>query len=179
MIRSLNEIGGMVMKAARGAGVPLGHCEDMALAAEYLAATDPVRLDCIEQALAGRHAPVAVVWTDTTLRIDAARAAMAGPVAVDALRAGYDVVVLKDVDAPRLVLALFAGQRVCINHSFAGTDLIISRNDGPPPAIPMAAAVTVSGHLWAYLGDLAALTFVPATDASRLAGAGAGLTDND
>jgi len=179
MMRSLNEIGGMVMKAARGAGVPLDHCEDMALAAEYLAATDPVRLDCIEQALAGPHVPVAAVWTDTTLRIDAARAAMAGPVAVDALRMGYDAVVLKDVDAPRLVLALFAGQGVCVSHSFGGADLIISRNDGRPPAIPMAAAVTVSGHFWAYLDGLAALTYVPATDASRLAGAGAGLTDND
>lgn len=179
MMRSLNEIGGMVMKAARGAGIPLGHCDDMALAAEYLAATDPVRLDCIEVALAGPHSPVIAVWTDTTLQIDAARAAMAGPVAVDALRAGYDAVVLKDVDAPRLVLALFAGQGVCVSHSFTGADLTVRCDDGPPAVPPMAAAVTVSGHLWTYLGGLAARTYVPATDASRLAGAGAGLTDND
>ncbi|MCO4848769.1 MAG: DUF3726 domain-containing protein [Yoonia sp.] len=175
----MNEISGMVMKAARGAGIPLGHCEDMALAAGYLAATDPVRLDCIEAALTGPHTPVAAVWTDHTLQIAAARAAMAGPVAVDALRSGYDNVVLKDLDAPRLVLALFAGQGICVSHHFAGADLTISRDDGPTPPAPMAAAVTVSGHLWTYLGDLAARTYVRATDASRLAGAGAGLTDND
>ncbi|MFT5065698.1 MAG: hypothetical protein ACJAXK_002221 [Yoonia sp.] len=179
MMRSLNEISGMVMKAARGAGIPLGHCEDLALAAGFLAATDPVRLDCLQVALAAPHFPVSAEWVDKTLWIADARAAMAGPAAIDALRVGCDAVVLMGLDAPRLVLALFAGQGVCINHHFDGPNLIVTRDDGPLPAVPMAAAVTVSGHLWAYLNDFAARTYVPATDASRLAGAGAGLTDND
>jgi len=37
----------------------------------------------------------------------------------------------------------------------------------------------VDAATWTALGDLAQRTFAPATEASRLAGAGAGLTDND
>lgn len=179
MMRSLNEISGMVVKAARGAGIPFGHCEDMGLAAEYLAATDPARLACLEPALAGPHIPVIAEWMNAILQINSARAVMAGPVAVDVLQAGYETVVFRDLDAPRLVLALFARRGLCVSHHFDGTDLIVSKNNGTPPTAPRAASVTVSGHLWTYLSDLASRTYVPATDASRLAGAGAGLTDND
>lgn len=42
-----------------------------------------------------------------------------------------------------------------------------------------AAAVEVPGHLWARASELALTTHVPTTEASRLRGAGAGLTDND
>lgn len=179
MMRSLNEISGMALKAARGAGVPLGHCEDIAVAVAYLAATDPVRLTCLLDALQGPHAPARADWADNALQIDAACAAMAGPVAVDALRAGCEKVVLCDLDAPRLVLALFAAQRLCVDHVFNGDDLILRMGAGPLVAIPAAQAVTVPSTLWTALSDLAAQTYVPATAASRLAGAGAGLTDND
>lgn len=37
----------------------------------------------------------------------------------------------------------------------------------------------VDAKTWTVLGELAQRTFAPATEASRLAGAGAGLTDND
>jgi len=37
----------------------------------------------------------------------------------------------------------------------------------------------VSDQLWIQLSDLASKTYVPATEASRLSGAGAGLNDND
>jgi hypothetical protein len=179
MKRSINEISGMVLKAARGAGIPLGHCEDMALAAGYLAATDPVRLSCVQTALRGDHTVASYTQHDGRVAITAARVAMAGPIAIDALQTECTRVVLHDIDAPRMMLALCAARGVCVTHRYDGADLILTCSDGLPPAMPVPQAVTVSALLWLYLTDLAAHLYVPASDASRLAGAGAGLNDND
>ncbi|WP_438959161.1 hypothetical protein [Nereida sp.] len=46
-------------------------------------------------------------------------------------------------------------------------------------ARPAIGRIVMSYGLNAHLNTLAAKTYVPASDASRLAGAGAGLTDND
>lgn len=174
MKRSLNEISGMVVKAARGAGVPLGHCEDLGAAAVYLAATDPVRLDCVIGALNGPHLPVDM----DGLVFRNARAAMAGPIAVDAVLAGTVEVTLEDIDAPRLVLAMCASRGANVDHRNEGNALILKQKYGEL-IMPVATSVTVSDLLWDQLNTLAAKTYVPATEASRLAGAGAGLTDND
>jgi len=44
---------------------------------------------------------------------------------------------------------------------------------------PYLGAVAVADDLWQRASSHAAKTYVPATEASRLKGAGAGLTDND
>ena len=44
---------------------------------------------------------------------------------------------------------------------------------------PRPGAVGIAGEIWEALGRFAHRTYVPATEASRLKGAGAGLTDND
>ena len=44
---------------------------------------------------------------------------------------------------------------------------------------PRRGAVTVDVDRWETICELAARIYVPATDESRLSGAGAGLTDND
>lgn len=44
---------------------------------------------------------------------------------------------------------------------------------------PRPGAVDIAGEIWEALGRFAHRTYVPATEASRLKGAGAGLTDND
>lgn len=174
MKRSLNEISAMVVKAARGAGLPLGHCDDIGAAAAHLAATDPLRLDCVIVALRGPHAPVDMVGG----RFRNARAAMAGPIAVDMILSGAAEVTLEDIDAPRLVLAICAARGVAVAQRSEGKALILNlKNDTVTP--PAARSVTVSDLLWGQLSTLAAKTYVPATEASRLAGAGAGLTDND
>lgn len=174
MKRSLNEISGMVAKAARGAGVPLGHCDDIGAAAAHLAATDPLRLDCVIGALSGPHVPVDMDGA----RFRNARAAMAGPIAIDAILAGAEEVTLENIDAPRLVLAMCAARGVAVAQRSEGTDLILNaKNEAVTP--PAASSVTVSDLSWDQLSTLAAKTYVPATEASRLAGAGAGLTDND
>ncbi|MBR9650375.1 DUF3726 domain-containing protein [Thalassovita aquimarina] len=48
-----------------------------------------------------------------------------------------------------------------------------------PAAMTFTADRDVDADTWSRLGDFAQRTFAPATEASRLAGAGAGLTDND
>ncbi|HEV7254918.1 MAG TPA: DUF3726 domain-containing protein [Mesorhizobium sp.] len=53
-----------------------------------------------------------------------------------------------------------------------------SRPPGGSPPRP-AEPVAIPEGLWRRFGRLAALTYVPASDRSRLAGAGAGLVDND
>ena len=62
-----------------------------------------------------------------------------------------------------------------------GTDHVRCRRaDGAVAASPAdPGARTVDAETWARLNAFALRTFAPATEASRLAGAGAGLTDND
>ena len=168
----------MVLKAARGAGVPLGHCEDLATATGYLAATDPVALTCLTDVLAGPFRSPMVVIAENQMLITQAQAVMAAPLAVDALRAGITQIVFEGLEAPQIVFALCAVSQIGVSHRFDSQTLIIT----PVAAVPIcppAAPVTIAQSLWDKLAALAAQTYVPATDASRNAGAGAGLTDND
>ncbi len=178
MKRSMNEINGLVLKAARGAGVPLGHCEDIASAAAYLAATDPTALECLPDVLCAAQAGPVAEATGTQLRIKQGAMSLIAPVCVDALKSGYDTVIIENCEAHAIIFALCAVQDIGVDHAFEGMQLTLTRSD-TPVAAPAVQAVTVSQALWDALGDLAAKTYVPATEASRLAGAGAGLTDND
>lgn len=49
----------------------------------------------------------------------------------------------------------------------------------PPPAAPEAGGRAVPARAWRSLDHFAARTYAPATEASRLAGAGAGVRDSD
>jgi hypothetical protein len=55
----------------------------------------------------------------------------------------------------------------------------VIRKQGYVSAKPMVGPVEIPTDVWSTLTQLAAMTHVPATDASRKSGAGAGLTDND
>lgn len=179
MMRSLNEISGMVLKAARGAGVPLGHCEDLAAAAGYIAATDPEALGIFGAVFGASHGiPTCTSQGDTTT-ISSGSVAIAGPLAVDAIGAGARDVRLCNVSAPTLVFALFAVRGFAVSHRFEGADLIVTTTSDAAPPAPVVGPAVVSDQLWQTLADFAAKTYVPASEASRMAGAGAGLTDND
>ena len=178
MKRSLNEISGMVLKAARGAGVPLGYCEDLAAAAGYMAATDAASLMCLREVLIDAPITPVIQKTGTSIRIEKGAICETAPLCADALRTDVTEVTVVNCAAPQLVFALCAVAGVGVVHQFNGTDLILTPASDAP-AMPRAGSVTVSDQLWVFLSDLAAKTYVPATEASRLAGAGAGLTDND
>ena len=61
------------------------------------------------------------------------------------------------------------------------TDLSISiaQDTGALPPPLATGPITIAEDIWAELDVLAAHSYVPATEASRLSGAGAGLSDND
>jgi len=146
-MRSANEISAMVLKAARGAGLPLGPAEELARAAPVLASTGDLtcvtgvlELACdapsFEQGVVkGGHPVQAVVaWQDLTA-------------------AGVKAKLECDVEGALL-------SALCERVSVVGP-------------------FEVDETLWVNLSQFAAKMLVPESEASRLAGAGAGLSDND
>lgn len=180
--RSVAEMQALLLKAGIGSGLPLGHAQDMAGLAPLLM-SDPQLVAMAAAALEGPHLRSRTEGTADHLVIEQARIAMAGPVAVDALVCGASRVVLHDLDWPMLLWPVLAhAQRVYgkvfkIDQPGRGT-LLITPGDGdtlepfgPPQPVPVVPLQKLEA--------LAAKTYVPATEASRISGAGAGLQDND
>jgi hypothetical protein len=176
MKRSVNEIQGMVLKAARGAGVPLGHGEDLAAVAAGLALAEGGLAELVA-VLAGPHEVVPPVVGGEKLIFANARAILAGPLALDAVQAGTDQAELRGLDAPLILKALADGRGNC-GVEFQGDKVVVMRIE-PQPLRQIEGPIEVNPDIWAVLERYSRKTFVPASEASRLAGAGAGLTDND
>jgi hypothetical protein len=168
---ALNEVGGMVQKAARGACIPLGQAEDLGRVAVYLAATGS-GVTAITNALQERYAPLALDWD--TVTVLSGQAALVAPAIRDAFMMGYDSAELADITHAPLVGAFLGQSGIALRWE----GLRLTRSD---TTVLSAACkpVTIPPEDWAIWSNLAANTYVPETDASRLAGAGAGLNDND
>lgn len=170
---SLNEVAGLVQKAARGAGVPLGQAEDLARTAFYLAGIGS-DLHPITLALQEPMPPVDIRWDNRTMTVISGPVVLVGPIVRDAFAMGYETATLADMAHAPLVAAYLAADGVA--QAWAG--LTISRSE--TEILPVKYKhVSVPDSDWAIWNALAARTYVPESDASRLAGAGAGLTDND
>lgn len=146
-MRSANEISGLVLKAARGAGMSLGCAEELARAAPVLAGkgrlariVDLLLLpfeppEYLDGSVFGGHPVLAVIaWRDLKA-------------------AGIEVKLECDIQ-PDVFEAFGVQEPVC----------------GP---------FEVAADVWEQLTVFAAKMLVPESEASRLSGAGAGLTDND
>ncbi len=167
--RSSNEIAVMVQKAARGAGVPLGYCEDLAACVKWFGADIEPMVRALENAQAGQG-------------IHKVQAAKLCVLALEDTLVDESEMVLNDVDEPHVARALGA-QIATLNNcelcaAISGHNITMSLRAGGHQAAPVAR-VDVDDALWTRLNTMAQRTYVPATEASRLAGAGAGLTDND
>ncbi len=151
----------LVLKAARGGGMPLGHAEDLCKAAAFLDLEAMTTCPCSGQFVAALDLPLAL---DRLL-------AGLGPQTVQVeptLVAAYCAVVMAeqgrsidwrmDADQGRVVLSL--------------------SNDAGAAPRPLGRRL-IPDTLRDHLEQLAAQILVPETAASRAAGAGAGLTDND
>ena len=163
MIVSLNEIQSTCYRAALGIGLSHGLAEDASSVAACLVAAGPGGLAIMLRALlfADSHRVAAPVFTKSNgtyvARHAVLPALMAGPVVADLKRAEPNVAVdLSLADEPAVIAAFLA----------------------PPQDLP-AAAIAVPEDLWQALTALAARTYVPRSETSRLMGAGAGLRDND
>lgn len=170
---SLNEVGSMAVKAARGAGIPLGQAEDLGRVAIYLAGTSG-KIDAITRALQEEQIPAAVDWGQDILTLRSGSAALIAPIVRDGFAMGYDHAQIADPDHATLVGAFLAESGVALQWD----GLELSRSDTSVLAAS-CHPVTVPPDDWAIWARLAAKTYVPETAESRLAGAGAGLTDND
>lgn len=146
-MRSANEISGMVLKAARGAGMPLGYAEDIARAAPNLAQSG-----ALGQIAVLLELPCALPTFEAGI-VRGGHPVLAITAWLDLVGAGLDVQLQTPIDAA-LLEALQSKER---------------------PVGPFA----VEEHIWASFERYAARTYVLESEASRLAGAGAGLSDND
>jgi hypothetical protein len=208
MRRTFNEIAGTLKKAAVGSGFPPGLAEDAGRAAAWLArnGADGVGavLAGIERGFSGVSADRS---QDAGVDFDDAHVAVVGPCALDLVLAGIagGGVRLKNADAPVMMIGL-AGC-VADDHETAfrlefsnGATADVGQGgfslSGEFPVPGCDVTVTPAAHaaggraevargadvdpaIWKRADALAVKTYVPATEASRLQGAGAGLTDND
>ena len=164
MIVSLNEVEMVCYRAALGVKLSHGLAEDAARIAARLATTVPdglaIMLRAMHSADANRlAAPVFArdghIWR---ARYPFLPSLQAGPIAADLERAE-------------------PGVRVEIGPTDEPAIIDICRTEGP--AGPASVPIEVGDGFWREIQRLAARTYVPASQASRLTGAGAGSSDND
>lgn len=183
-MHSVNEVTALLRKAAIGAGVPQGHAEELAALAAVSRAHDEAFWTDVLIALKRPLSRVAPVLDGHVLHYVKARAICDGIDAIDAAICGQEVHVT-EIDAP----LVFERQIRRAERQFQ-TALLSAHRDGGfiLRATPLSQALApddllmrleLPGSVQEALLDLAARTYVPATDLSRAAGAGAGLDDND
>ena len=170
MMRSRSEVQALVLRAARGAGLP----EDAARAAAAALARDPACAGGIAAALAA-PAPAAFTIVGDRLHLVVTPVIWAGPMIRDALDAGAVRIVAAGVDCPALLAAMMPDATLTWNGAEA---IVESVADATPPPVPRGP-VDIDAVAWAALEALAARTLVPETDLSRIAGAGSGVRDTD
>lgn len=186
ILLSYNEVSSTARKAASGAGLPHGVAEEIGQAAVWLSARGVDAVGIVVRALSG----------------DGRQAIVAGLAAIDALCCGEgsEETALESADCSLLLLAL-AG----VASDNVGLSLVVKPEGGS--LLPLDAAcrepatnrlclvrrgqgdtaeatlssrpAATSQAAYAAALQLAAKTYVPASDLSRAMGAGAGTTDND
>lgn len=206
---SLNEVEAIAKRAAKGAGYSWGLAEEAAKATRWLCSAGIDGIALLVQTLnAGfaaelrRHS--ADVIEDAWCSEGALCPLMTGSMVSDhAANLKHAPLTLINVAVP-LFLLPFAAQsamqldaaialdidghtlrtdgKTC-EHPGAGPDhakeVVICISKTPPKAIPEHTRATPSAQTWAELNSFAHRTYAPATEASRLLGAGSGLSDND
>ncbi|WP_170763626.1 DUF3726 domain-containing protein [Ruegeria lacuscaerulensis] len=206
---SLNEVEATAKRAARGAGYSWGHAEEAAKATRWLCAQGLDGTGALERLLNQNltaspesHAPNTneCIWAGQK----ALCPLMAGAALSDcALQLNEAAISLKDVAVPTLLLPFAANAarllKACATIEYDGT---VAITDGYSltlaTAVPDHAqlvSIGLGGTLaettsprsraipdplvWAALNQFAHRTYAPATEESRLRGAGSGLSDND
>jgi len=182
---SVNELQGTLLKAGRGAGLPLGLSEDLSMAAPDIAIGDTNDIIVqIVHCLAMPFDPATADLSGQGVVMGPGNLLLTLPSALDLVTTDNGPVVVND--APQaLANALIAGrERVegkALWADWIGPSKLIlhgwKSDRYTPPQQPERVAIN-QAH-WTALQTYVAKTFVPQSNASRLAGAGAGLTDND
>lgn len=202
VICSRNELVAALHKVLSAVGAPTAVGEEVAVAGGWLGAR---QYDAIGSVLAAIESPwpseINSVSENHETVFPTARIALAGPVALDMLEAGLcRQASLLAGDSPRLLAGLaatrlepdsaqyftasVAGGDWRPLHDQAGSlavsdDVSIRLVKGAVAIADEAAPIEVNARDWAHLMRMAAAMYVPSSEQSRAAGAGAGLLDND
>ena len=165
-----NELQMMVLKACRGIGIPVAQAKDVARAV----AASPESLEALLLHLAQ---PLQEVNFDFSkgLKIKKICLLRDFSTCVDAIQSETVNVIIKSQLSDPLLVAMAALHG--INVAASGADLVLTK--GSAKTLSFSTRSNVDLNNWTVLCNYAALTYVPETEASRLGGAGAGLTDND
>lgn len=159
---SRSEFEATVRKAARGADWPAALAEDLSRAAGALAATGGAGGELGLTAVDGNQRDI-LATTITAFELSLGGEASTITGASSDLLAGC-------------ALSLGAEHRIGFDVNLEGKGATISVAPEKPVEI---VEIFVVPDVWDRLQTLAHKSYVPASEASRLAGAGAGLTDND
>ena len=171
------EIQALLLRAARGAGVPLSHAEDLAIAIADFGTN--ATLEAAANALAEGWCDVDFSENDGTIIFANARALVCLPVALDALSGGARRVELQSLDEPTLIEPYLAAARARVSvAATAQGEIWVLDHAEQALRKPLMDRFDPSQKVLETLGELAARTYVPASGASR-DGAGAGAIDND
>lgn len=203
MICSENELVAALHKAARAAGATTGVAEDVARAGGWITARGG---DGIGAVLASLNAALpqkcAPQRNDTKASFQDARIALAGPAALDLLQAGVcDEVLFFNCDSPVLLAGLAGCRKEHNGDGYVVTDeqsrpysigalekllhskdtrfRLIASDHPEAHEAPNSTELVVQPQAWEHLLELASAMYVPSSEQSRTAGAGAGLLDND
>lgn len=169
--RSANEVAMMVQKACLGSKVPVSQAQLWGRA--MAAFGDAESLQCLVQHLGVPPTPPEIQATESAVSFKAVHIPRDFPVACDACNAGVEMVRIdQPSDAAMHCFAKFAAVQL---HASSGEVSITKTTAQNAPA----QRLEIADMLWNALNNFAAQTYVPETDASRMGGAGAGLTDND
>lgn len=163
MIGSANEVMNLAAKAARGGGAPVAQAYAFGRAAAC-------------HLIAGRPA------ADLGAALDALPS---GPILdlpvllMACAEARQHEATIPAGPLPELTLSYAQTQSFACTAILCGSQLTVSQTFDQQAVQTPAKRVTLPDTLAAKMQTLAARLLVPETEASRLAGAGAGLTDND
>ena len=163
MKASINEVMTLTAKAARGAGAPPAQATAFGRAAVYHLAASRQEDDLTSALEALPEGPIIAVPLEFI-----ALAAHQPPTAI-----------LHSKASPELLHSYAQAQPLTTVLALDGAHLRASVDPQTPAARPCVLRIALSDALAQLLNRYAARTLVPESDASRISGAGAGLTDND
>jgi hypothetical protein len=181
VIVSRNEVHGVVRKAALGARLPGGTADDLANAASWMEARGlaalALALDYIQRGNAANQNIATffdrIAVGEQQVRIDQVDLLLVG-FAADAAMA-YDLGFAVEWTGARVEIGPEGASQTGVDFSGPAT---ISACVAPA-AMGKVDEIVIVDEVWARANAMAAAYYVPATDASRLGGAGAGVNDND
>lgn len=200
MIYSLNETTALLLKAARGAGMSWGYAQEAAFATLWLEQRqiEGTEALCTVLRTRGRHnsqsgslladsGPISVGCRLTDLMPDLGEEALYEAIVAPVLTLPYihQYAGLKNI-ALKVTGDGWTAWSDGTHFTFEGTpshhrqDLTLSRIDHPvTDGAALIPRIALRPDHLRDLNHYAHRTYAPATEASRLAGAGAGLNDND